>query len=63
MIVFIVMCGAYPSDQYIQGVYSTRELAQIGAEEGNKKMRAERIYDSRLVNYCSIDEYTLDESP
>lgn len=61
MTVFVVICGAYPSDQYVRGVYSSRELAERGVDEGNKRMRAERIYDSQLVNYCSIDEYVLDE--
>lgn len=61
MTVFVVMCGAYPSDQYVRGVYSSRGLAQRSVDEGNKGMRKERYWDRQDFNYCSIDEHTLDE--
>lgn len=57
---FVVTCGAYPSDQEVAGVYSTRELAQERADKVTKAMRMERSWDSQTAQYCSIDEYALD---
>lgn len=61
MTVFVVTCGAYPSDQRVEGVYSTRQLAERGVERGNARLRAERTFDSQDAQYCFIDEYILDE--
>lgn len=61
MTVFVVTCGAYASEERIEGVYSTRELADKGVDKGNARLRAQNILEPQKTQYCSIDEYILDE--
>lgn len=59
MRVYVVICGAYPSDTHVRGIYSTTEKAQQSVAEGNAAMSAERSWEPS-TNYCWIDEYELD---
>lgn len=58
MKVFVVICGAYASEEHVVGVYSTLELAENKKAKANTAICAQ---ERREGQYAFVDEWVVDE--